>query len=74
MVGSLDMGTVVVQEWTDDKGLSEVEQQFATADELFAICLKVSDPQIIERVIMQGTDDQGRPRTLTFTFQSVSLG
>jgi hypothetical protein len=74
MPARVKRGTIVFREWGGDEGLSESEGTFASVDELFAICLDVSDPQLVDRIILSGHDKHGVPRTLTFALQSVTQG
>ncbi len=65
-------GTIVLRDWNKQMGLRESEQPFSTLDELFALCLGVSDPMLVDRVVLRGTGEDGEMRTLVFTFQSIT--
>jgi hypothetical protein len=39
---------------------------------LYAFCVAETDPHLIERILLTGEDAQGRPRLLTFAFQSLA--
>lgn len=71
MPASVERGTIVYREW-EERGLTETEEAFASIDELFALCLRVDDPRLVERIALSGHDEEGQPRTVTFTFQAVS--
>jgi len=66
-------GKVVFRQWHKDKGLSESPQLFYSLDELYAACLAAPSPELIDRLIISGTDGEGKPRTLTFVFQSITV-
>ena len=67
-------GTIVFREWNTTAGLSESLATFETLDELFAICINVDDPHMVDRIVLSGSDEDGHPRTVTFRFQSVTKG
>jgi hypothetical protein len=66
-------GTIVLRNWTRTSGLKERPQTFSTLDELYALCLGVESPDMIDRIIIQGRDAEGAPRVLTFVFQSITV-
>jgi hypothetical protein len=72
MPASVEQGTIIFREWEGNGGLSESEGTFASLDELFALCLKVDDPKLVDRIILSGHDEHGGPQTVTFTFQSMT--
>jgi hypothetical protein len=45
---------------------------FNSLDELFELCLHISDSRLIERVVLAGPDDQGETRSVTFAFRAVT--
>ncbi len=71
-------GTIVFHMW-DEQGIREIEQPFGSLDELFSLCVKAGDsagagestPRL-HRVILRGEDAQGKARTITLAFESVS--
>ena len=65
-------GEVLVRERTPG-GLRESRRPFATLDELYALCLSIHEPELIEGLILTGTDEQGNPRTLAFAFRSITV-
>ena len=65
-------GQIVFRQWTSD-GLTEQTRTFASLHELYQLCLQAGNPNLIERVIIKGRDESGAERTLTFSFQSLSM-
>lgn len=74
MVPRVSKGTIIFRRWGETTGLDEESNSFHSIDELFSLCLHAGDPQLVDRIILRGVDDQGEPRTLTFTFQSLRIG
>lgn len=72
MPAKVNSGTIVFREWAGESGLSETEGTFATLDELFALCLDLGDPRLVDRIILNGYDEEGKTRSVTFSFQSVT--
>jgi hypothetical protein len=72
MPAKVERGTIVFREWAGEGGLSESEGAFTSVDELFAFCLDVGDPRLVDRIILRGHDEHGKSRTVTFAFQSVT--
>ena len=66
-------GTLVLRQWSRAAGLTETPKSFSSLDELYSYCLAVTDPELVERVVIQGQDEQGQPRILTFVFQSITV-
>lgn len=66
-------GTIIYRTWGAE-GLHESTAEFATLDDLFAFCLNSSGSGMIDRVILTGTDDSGAPRTITFSFSTITAG
>jgi len=67
-------GKIIFRSWDNATGLSECESAFYSLDELFALCLRIHNPNLVDRVILRGLDDQGEARVLTLAFQSLKLG
>jgi hypothetical protein len=66
-------GLVVFRHWSEGQGLNETARQFSSLDELFALCLQKDDRLLVDRVIIDGVDDEAALRTVTLVFQSVTL-
>ncbi len=66
-------GTVVFRHWDEEDGLNEITRTFKTLDDLFGLCVQSDNRLLVERVILEGVDDAGERRTVTLTFQSVSI-
>ncbi|MBI5081273.1 MAG: hypothetical protein HZB17_08240 [Chloroflexi bacterium] len=64
---------LVVRKWDKKAGLDEHAHTYNTIDDFFAACLKVENPELIERLIINGMDSAGKERTMTFVFQSVTV-
>ena len=72
MPAKVTEGTIVLRHW-DRVGLTETPKVFTSLDELYAYCLSTTDPQVVDRIIIEGRDDLGQPRVLTFVFQSITV-
>ena len=66
-------GTVIFRHWDQQDGLNEIARTFKSLEELFGLCLQADERLLVERVIIDGQDDSGAPRTVTLTFQSVTV-
>ena len=69
----LKTGEVVLREWNRQMGLRETVIPFSTLDELFALCLSATSPELIDRVVLRGADARQHPRTVVFEFQSITV-
>ncbi len=65
-------GSIILRKW-DEAGLRETTQAFRSLDELFTFCLTADVSEIVDRIVIEGLDESGAPRTLTFVFQSVTV-
>ena len=65
-------GKLVMRQW-GQTGLIETLKSFSSLDELYSLCVMTPDPQIVDHIIIQGKDENGRPRELTFVFQSITF-
>lgn len=74
MPATTESGAIIYRSWSDANGLTEQAEAFTTIEELFARCLEVDNPQLVDRIVVRGHDETGNLRTLTFTFQSVTAG
>ena len=67
----IDHASVLFQNWTSSKGLSEVQETFSSIDELFDLCVvKKMSP---ERVFLSGKDDTGREHFLTLLYGAMRV-
>ncbi len=73
MPPTVHSGKVIFRRWDRDSGLNEVEQSFATLNKLFELCLAADDPLLVDRVTLEGTDTDGARRTVTLSFQSLTV-
>ncbi len=73
MVAKFKRGMVIFRHWDEQDGLNEIARQFSSIDELFGLCLQTEDELLVERVTLDGVDQDGAPRTVTLTFQSVTI-
>lgn len=64
---------LVTRRWDRQSGLTETVHVFPTLDALFTACLKVTGPDLIDRLTIRGRDANGKERTLDFVFQSVTV-
>ena len=67
------IGTIIFRQWNRASGLSETSQTFHSLDELYALCLSIKDPEIIDRIVIEGQDDQTQKRVIAFEFQSITI-
>lgn len=73
MSAQVTQGEIVLRRWSRIDGLTEKPQPFASLEELYAYCIGVADPDLVDRVVIHGTDSSGKPRVLTFVFQSITV-
>ena len=66
-------GTVIFRHWDQQDGLNEIARTFKSLEELFGLCLQVDERLLVDRVMIEGQDDSGASRTVTLTFQSVTI-
>ncbi|MFL6207982.1 MAG: hypothetical protein ACJ74W_03990 [Pyrinomonadaceae bacterium] len=72
MEAAMQTCDLIMRQLRPGAGVVETTVPVATLEELFAFCIAKADPQIVERLLLTGQDAEGRPRLLTFTFQSVT--
>lgn len=70
---AVESGEVVFRQWKSEEGLTELRQPFQNLEELYHFCIKANDPLLVDRVYINGTDEDGKPRRLTLVFQSVTV-
>jgi len=73
MTAKVTAGTVIFHNWDPVHGLVEQEIVFNAIDELFARCLEIRPGKTVDRVVLDGVDQEGIPRRLTLAFQSASV-
>ncbi len=73
MTETVNEVTLILRRWDRESGLSEHARVYPSLDSLYSACLGVSDPDLIDRIIIRGRDDTGKERILTFVFQSVTV-
>ena len=66
-------GKIILRQWHRGSGLTETPQSFHTLEELYAQCLNTSNPDLIDRIVITGEDENGQPRVMTFVFQSITV-
>lgn len=66
-------GKIVLRQWHQGSGLTETPRVFHTLDELYAQCLTTANPDLIDRIVITGEDENGQPRVMTFVFQSITV-
>jgi hypothetical protein len=72
MKSKVEQCRVVVRQLGREAGIEETNLEVASLEQLFESCVGLADRHLLERLVVSGRDGQGRRRTLTFTFQSVS--
>jgi hypothetical protein len=73
MAPRVQRGRIILRHWSDESGLHETEESFATLNELFALCLQTRYPMLVDRVIIEGVDEEGQAHSTMLIFQSVSV-
>ncbi len=66
-------GALILRQWIHTQGLQETTQVFHSLDELYALCLAVSAPQVVDRIVIHGQDAEAKRRVVTFVFQSITV-
>ena len=59
----LQAGEIVLREWHRQTGLSETVLPFSTLGELFALCLSVAAPEMLDRIVLRGVDREHAPHS-----------
>ena len=73
MPAKVHNGLVIFRRWDRHSGLDETASTFLTLDDLFALCLQANDPLLVDRVTIEGDDEDGTRRIVTLVFQSVTV-
>ncbi len=73
MPAHTERGMVIFRHWDAQDGLNEITRQFNTLNELFAFCLQKDPTLLVDRIIIEGLDDNNDARTVTLVFQSVTM-
>jgi len=73
MAAKVTDGIIIFRSWDTSRQLVETEETFTSLDELFARCLPLSDQKLVDRIIIHGLDDDGKPRQLILIFESVTV-
>ncbi len=63
---------VVVRRTDRQSVVKETTKSFRLLEELFSQCLKTGDPDLVDRIVIRGTDEDGDVRTLTLIFHSIT--
>ncbi|MBI3242305.1 MAG: hypothetical protein HYZ49_08440 [Chloroflexi bacterium] len=64
---------LIIRRWDPNTGLSEHALSYPDLESLYDACLKVEPPDLVERIVIRGQDESGQERTLTLSFQSVTI-
>ena len=64
--------TVVLRQLGPRLGVAETSVEVGSLEELYDYCLGLKEPRLLERLVLAGRDAGGRPRALTFIFQSIT--
>lgn len=73
MNASVYQGTIVFRQLSDKTGLEETQQHFTSLEELFHTVLNTAEPYLVDRISIEGMDEQGHERVVRFVFQSMSI-
>jgi hypothetical protein len=72
MKSTIQSCSLVVCQLKEGKGVTESSLNVSSLEQLFDRCLSLADEHLPERFVIEGSDDSGHRRVLTFTFQSSS--
>ena len=64
--------TVVLRQLSAGWGVDEESVSVGSLEELYDYCLRLTEPRLLERLVLAGRDERGRSRALTFTFRSIT--
>jgi hypothetical protein len=73
MTAKVTQGTVVFRHWDESEGLSEIVRNFTNLTDLYAQCLQKNAALLVDRIIIEGVDENDAPHTVTLVFQSVTV-
>ncbi|MBN1286455.1 MAG: hypothetical protein JXB47_13735 [Anaerolineae bacterium] len=73
MLAEVTDAQIIYHQWDQMHGIREIARAFVSLDDLFAFCLDVADPKMVDRIIINGHDGDGQVRAVTFTFQSMTV-
>ena len=73
MTAKVRARSVIFHNWDPVQGLVEREIKFDTIDDLFARCLEIRLGETVDRVVLDGEDQNGVLRRLTLAFQSATV-
>lgn len=65
--------TLVLRRWDKDSGLTEHTRVYPSLEALYSACLNMGDADLVDRLIIRGSDGAGKERVVTFVFQSVTV-
>ena len=63
---------LILRQW-GQTGLIETSKTFSSLDELYTYCLTAGDAEIVDRIVIQGKNEDGQLCELTFVFQSITV-
>lgn len=66
-------GTMIYRKIQEEGGLQETKQSFHSLDELFTLALEAKEPFLVDRIVINGEDQNASRRLLTFVFQSITV-
>lgn len=70
---SVTGGEVIFRQWSEENGLQEVSETFDTLEALYQFCITAHDPLLVDRVNIDGSDNNGNHRRVTLVFQSITI-
>jgi hypothetical protein len=65
--------TLVLRRWDKESGLTEHTRVYPSLEALYRACLNAGDTDLVDRLIIRGSDQVGKERVVTFVFQSVTV-
>ncbi len=73
MAVQVTQAQVVFRRWDTSSGLTETVISIRSLEELFARCLELGEGRLVDRVIIDGVDEEGSRRRLTLAFHAVTV-
>ena len=73
MTAKVKASSIIFHHWDPVQGLVEREIAFDSIDALFDRCLDIRPEETVDRVVLDGVDQDGAPRRLTLAFQAATV-
>lgn len=66
-------GQLTFHQHDSNEGLAESSAEFGSLEELYELCIGVSGPTLIDRLVIHGQDQRGGARVVTFSFHTMTV-